>query len=67
MMIVEKPEEAIAFAKETMSADAIASSLPHRSPAEIEQLVSCFIGATTWRTVCEQCAVPWSEIEALEA
>lgn len=40
------------FAKNTISAEVIASSLPHRGPAEQNQIASCFAGVTTWERVC---------------
>jgi hypothetical protein len=66
MMVVETPEEAIMFASETLSTVAISNSLPHRSADDMRQIRECFIGATTWKAVCDRCGVPWAEIERLE-
>jgi len=67
LMIVETDEEATMFAKGTVSSEAVKESLPHRSTAEVAAITTCFLGATTWQTVCDRCGVPWSDIEALEA
>lgn len=42
------------FAKDTISAEAIASSLPHRGPEEQGEIASCFAGVTTWERVCRE-------------
>ena len=48
------PSEWIAFAKETISETAVASSLPHRGPIEQKEIAAAFIGVTTWQTVCHE-------------
>jgi len=41
-------------AEETVSPEAIASSLPHRPQAERDAIVAGFLGVTTWQRVCER-------------
>ena len=43
-----------AAAEETVSPEAIASSLPHRPQAERDAIVAGFLGATTWQRMCER-------------
>jgi len=54
LLIVEQDGEATQFAEETLSADAIHKSLPHRSPDEVLAITECFLGAITWQSVCEE-------------
>lgn len=42
------------FARKTVSADAIASSLPHRGPEEQSAIAGCFAGVTTSQRVCRE-------------
>ena len=64
LMIVETDAEATAFATETMRGEVIDSSLPHRSSRDRDAIVNCFLGTTTWKTVCDHCSIPWEEIVA---
>ena len=48
------PSEWLAFAKETMSATAVASSLPHRGLVEQNEIAAAFMGVTTWQRVCHE-------------
>lgn len=57
------PARWIVFANETVSANALAASLPHRSADERRSIADCFAGVTTWQAVCEQLEIPWSEID----
>lgn len=66
-LIVESPEEAMAFARETVLDEAIRKSLPHRSAAEVAEITCCFLGATTWKTVCESTGIPWDSIAGITA
>lgn len=48
------PSEWLAYAEETESETAIASSLPHRGPIEQNAIATAFIGVTTWQRVCHE-------------
>jgi len=48
------PDNWCIFAKETVSPEAISSSLPHRGPEEQRQIADAFIGVTTWQRVCKE-------------
>jgi hypothetical protein len=66
-LIVESPEVATAFTRETVLDDAISKSLPHRSAAEVAEITSCFLGATTWKAVCDNTGIPWESIAGITA
>ena len=38
----------------TLGAEALSGSFPHRSDDEISEICSCFLGITTWGNVCEE-------------
>lgn len=42
------------------SAEALAASLPHRTPAEREQIAAAVLGVTTWQRACDPLGVPTS-------
>lgn len=48
------PEKWVKEMNETISENAIANSLPHRNAEERLMIKDCFIGATTWKAVCEE-------------
>jgi hypothetical protein len=50
----EVPAKWREVAKDTISVDTIASSLPHRGPEEQSEIASCFAGVTTWEKVCRE-------------
>jgi hypothetical protein len=50
----EVPAKWREFAKNTISPQALASSLPHRGPSEQNEIASCFAGVTTWSRVCRE-------------
>lgn len=50
----EVSPEWLEFSASTISPDAVSSSLPHRGPEEQRAIASCFIGATTWRRICQE-------------
>lgn len=49
-------------AEATVSAKALAESLPHRSPAERQALADAFLGMTTWQAVCRQVGIDFSAL-----
>jgi len=49
-------------AADTVSADALRSSFPHRSGEEVQAIASCFLGVTTWRQVCERFDIDWRQL-----
>jgi hypothetical protein len=57
------PSEWVDFARETISPSALASSLPHRGPEEQADIASCFIGVTSWQSVCRKFGINWAEIQ----
>lgn len=42
----------------TCAEAALASSFPHRTPSEREEVRRCFLGVTTWQTVVKEFALP---------
>ena len=46
------PSEWLIFAKDTISPEAISSSLPHRGPEEQLEIKAAFTGIATWQQVC---------------
>jgi hypothetical protein len=42
--------------------DALRSSFPHRSSAEIDAISRCFLGVTTWRHVCDRFEIDWRSL-----
>jgi hypothetical protein len=44
------------------SPEALASSFPHRSSAEIDAISKCFLGVTTWQAVCQRFGVDWRSL-----
>jgi hypothetical protein len=53
----EVPRAWLDAVKATLSADAVAGSLPHRAPAERDAIARGFLGVTTWRQVCDRLGV----------
>jgi hypothetical protein len=54
------PQKWQEFACETVSADALAGSLPHRSDDERDAIANAFLGVTTWQRICEEFGIPLS-------
>ena len=50
----EVPAKWQEFAKNTIGAEALACSLPHRGPEEQREIAACFTGVTTWERVCRE-------------
>jgi hypothetical protein len=46
------------FAKATVSAGALAGSLPHRRAEEQRRIAEAFLGVTTWQAVCARFDIP---------
>lgn len=53
---IDTPPEWLAFAKDTVNPQTVASSLPHRGPQEQDAIASCFIGVVTWQRLCHEFA-----------
>lgn len=47
------PDDWAATCAQIVAPETLESSLPHRSPAEREALAASFLGATTWKLVCD--------------
>jgi hypothetical protein len=45
-------------ATNTISPDALARSLPHRSDGQRRSIVDAFLGVTTWQAVCDALSIP---------
>jgi hypothetical protein len=67
------PDKWIRAARETISADAIEKSLPHRSEEHQKAIAKAFVGVTTWTAVCRRLRISEdllpdvvSEIQAAE-
>ena len=56
---LEVPEPWLAYARETLTPEAVASSLPHRDPDEQAEIVACFTGVTTWQRICGEFDLDW--------
>lgn len=56
------PSSWLDFARATVGADAIASSLPHRGPEEQRAIAQCFAGVTTWQRVCREFDICWNQL-----
>lgn len=54
----EVPVDWLNYTGETVCADVLNTSLPHRGPQEQKEIASCFIGATTWETICGEFNLP---------
>ncbi len=50
---MDVPAEWYDFADQTISAKAIAGSLPHRSQDEARQIANCFLGVATWQKLVD--------------
>jgi hypothetical protein len=46
-------------AHEQVLPSTVATSLPHRSAEEREQIVDGFLGVTTWQSVCAEFGISW--------
>lgn len=66
MMIVETDDQARRFSSDTVSSMAVASSLPHRTDQQQTEISKCFLGATTWKAVCDKFGLQWNEIVDLQ-
>jgi hypothetical protein len=56
------PQKWEQFARETVSTEALAGSLPHRSDDERGAIAEAFLGVTTWQRICEEFGIPLSEL-----
>jgi hypothetical protein len=54
------PPHWLDYSRKTTSAAAMGASLPHRGPEEQGGIASCFIGVTTWQTVCREFGINWA-------
>ena len=45
-------------AQATISEEAMAGSLPHRSEEVRQRMAECFLGAVTWQAICRDFALP---------
>jgi hypothetical protein len=59
---VEVPERWREAARATVSPEAIARSLPHRSADEKQTIARAFLGVTTWQAVCRELKVDWRSL-----
>lgn len=50
----EVPEKWINEMRQTISESAVNGSLPHRTIKERAEIRNCFIGATTWKAICQE-------------
>ena len=50
------------FAPETVAAQALELSLPHREPEERAAIARAFLGVTTWQAVCEAFGIPFRKL-----
>jgi hypothetical protein len=48
--------------RQTVSAEALDESLPHRSTEERSAIASAFLGVTTWQRVCSVFDIPWTSL-----
>jgi len=56
------PEQWQTVAQDSLGEVALSGSFPHRSPEEVEEIASCFLGACTWRRVCEAFGIDFDDI-----
>jgi len=54
------PEKWLKAARETISSNAIQTSLPHRSEEHRNAIANAFVGVTTWTEVCRRFGIPES-------
>lgn len=47
---------------DTLEADLVRESLPHRSDEERAMIAEAFLGVTTWQSACAELAVPFEEL-----
>lgn len=50
-----------------VQADTLNESLPHRSPAERQEIADGFLGVTTWQRVCADLGLPWPPVDDAES
>lgn len=58
----EVPAAWIDYARQTRAPEAVASSLPHRSPEVQKGISSSFVGVTTWQRVCREFDLDWTNL-----
>lgn len=56
------PQEWQAFTRDTVSAEALAGSLPHRTDDERGAIAEAFLGVTTWQRICIEFEIPLTEL-----
>jgi hypothetical protein len=56
------PPEWIQFSQQTVTPEAIASSLPHRGPEEQLEIAKCYAGITTWQRVCSEFCISYDAL-----
>lgn len=60
------PPQWLEYARQTVSPEAIASSLPHRGPEEQRAIASAFAGVTTWQRVCQEFGIVFEALPDTE-
>jgi hypothetical protein len=58
----EVPELWLKAVQDALSPAVIASSFPHRSPEERQEIAACFVGVTTWQRVIQEFNLPSSTL-----
>jgi hypothetical protein len=58
----EVPEFWMQQVRQTMSMEAMTTSLPHRGPEEQLAIVGCFSGITTRQQVCKEYDIKWETL-----
>ena len=56
------PERWRAAANSTKNDANVFNSLPHRNPKERSEIVSSYLGITTWQIVCDAFKIPWTSL-----
>ncbi len=52
------PQKWIELSNATLADDAVAESLPHRTSEQQREIMSSFLGITTWQAICEALDLP---------
>lgn len=59
---IDVPTQWANAAAATVALDTLEVSLPHRTEADRTSIASCFLGATTWQTICAEFGLDWSKL-----
>jgi hypothetical protein len=59
---VDVPANWITFSHQTISSQAVSTSLPHRGPEEQAAIARGFKGITTWQRVCSEFNIEWGKM-----